>query len=166
MGPVFLGPFQQFRSSSISKFAAAAGAQRALDRHCSSRDAPRPSSSPCPADPSYLAFLGRIFAGRSGLIAQSISPNDVAWRSRSQRKSTRPITIIFEKMIKPLLAKTACRIHRRDHGRARSPSFLSRAIALIVPIDWPEPFGLVMIEAMACGAPVYRVQSRRPVPGN
>ena len=42
---------------------------------------------------------------------------------------------------------------------ARSPTqekseFLSGAIALLVPIDWPEPFGLVMIEAMACGTPV------------
>jgi glycosyltransferase involved in cell wall biosynthesis len=34
------------------------------------------------------------------------------------------------------------------------PEFLSGAIALLVPIDWPEPFGLVMIEAMACGTPV------------
>jgi glycosyltransferase involved in cell wall biosynthesis len=33
-------------------------------------------------------------------------------------------------------------------------AFLSGAIALVVPIDWPEPFGLVMIEAMACGTPV------------
>ena len=33
-------------------------------------------------------------------------------------------------------------------------AFLSGAIALLVPIDWPEPFGLVMIEAMACGTPV------------
>jgi glycosyltransferase involved in cell wall biosynthesis len=34
------------------------------------------------------------------------------------------------------------------------PEFLSGAMALLVPIDWPEPFGLVMIEAMACGTPV------------
>jgi glycosyltransferase involved in cell wall biosynthesis len=32
--------------------------------------------------------------------------------------------------------------------------FLGRAIALLFPIDWPEPFGLVMIESMACGTPV------------
>ena len=38
-----------------------------------------------------------------------------------------------------------------DHEKS---AFLSGAIALLVPIDWPEPFGLVMIEAMACGTPV------------
>src|SRR6202007_3075917 len=38
-----------------------------------------------------------------------------------------------------------------DAGKSE---FLSGAVALLVPIDWPEPFGLVMIEAMACGAPV------------
>ena len=44
---------------------------------------------------------------------------------------------------------------RGDCARApRANEFLSRAIALIVPIDWPEPFGLVIVEAMACGAPV------------
>ena len=36
----------------------------------------------------------------------------------------------------------------------RKPGFLSGARALLLPIDWPEPFGLVMIEAMACGTPV------------
>ena len=63
-------------------------------------------------------------------------------------------------MIKPLLAKP----HVEFIGEitdAQKSEFLSRAIALIVPIDWPEPFGLVMIEAMACGAAGYRVQSRR-----
>jgi glycosyltransferase involved in cell wall biosynthesis len=36
----------------------------------------------------------------------------------------------------------------------QKPDFLSGAIALLMPIDWPEPFGLVMVEAMACGVPV------------
>src|SRR5581483_5375741 len=43
-----------------------------------------------------------------------------------------------------------------DHEKA---AFLSGALALLMPIDWPEPFGLVMIEAMACGAPVIAFAS-------
>jgi glycosyltransferase involved in cell wall biosynthesis len=39
-------------------------------------------------------------------------------------------------------------------NEAQKPAFLSGARALLMPIDWPEPFGLVMIEAMACGTPV------------
>ena len=45
------------------------------------------------------------------------------------------------------------RIHRRDQRAAKS-EFLGEAHALLFPIDWPEPFGLSMIEAMACGTPV------------
>lgn len=37
---------------------------------------------------------------------------------------------------------------------SRKPEFLGRALALMMPVDWPEPFGLVAIEAMACGTPV------------
>ena len=56
-------------------------------------------------------------------------------------------------MIRPLLAKPHVE-YVGEIADEQKAEFLSRAVALIVPIDWPEPFGLVMIEAMACGAPV------------
>jgi glycosyltransferase involved in cell wall biosynthesis len=59
----------------------------------------------------------------------------------------------FNEDIRPLINKP----HVEFIGEitdAQKPDFLSGAVALIVPIDWPEPFGLVMIEAMACGTPV------------
>jgi glycosyltransferase involved in cell wall biosynthesis len=107
---------------------------------------------PVPANPSYLAFLGRIspekrvdraihIAERCGLplkIAAKVDPVDRDY---------------FEEMIRPLLAKPHVE-YIGDIADAQKSEFLSRAVALIVPIDWPEPFGLVMIEAMACGAPV------------
>lgn len=100
----------------------------------------------------YLAFLGRIspekrpdraieIAKRSGIPLKIAAKVDSADRD------------YFACTIRPLL----------DHplidfigeiDDARKGDFLSGASALLFPIDWPEPFGLVMIEAMACGTPV------------
>ncbi len=107
---------------------------------------------PQPARPSYLAFLGRIspekrvdaairIAQRCGLplkIAAKVDHADADY---------------FTEVIRPLLEAPGVDFIG-EIGDDRKADFLSGAIALLVPIDWPEPFGLVMIEAMACGVPV------------
>ena len=60
----------------------------------------------------------------------------------------------FDDAIEPLLDRPVDRLHRRDRRRPTKSEFLGNAAALLFPIDWPEPFGLVTIEAMACGTPV------------
>jgi glycosyltransferase involved in cell wall biosynthesis len=107
---------------------------------------------PVPADPSYLAFLGRISPEKR--VDRAIH---IAERCGLPLKIAAKVDAVdqdyFEEMIKPLLTKP----HVEFIGEitdAQKSEFLSNAFALLVPIDWPEPFGLVMIEAMACGAPV------------
>ena len=58
----------------------------------------------------------------------------------------------FEDRVRPLLGEDATYLGPVDD--ARKAELLGSAQALLFPIDWPEPFGLVMIEAMACGTPV------------
>ena len=60
----------------------------------------------------------------------------------------------FEEQIQPLIEVGAASNTSAKSTTSEKSEFLSGAIALLVPIDWPEPFGLVMIEAMACGTPV------------
>ncbi len=113
---------------------------------------PKNLLTPRPVEPSYLAFLGRIapekrldrainIAARSGLPLKIAAKVDEADRD------------YFEENIRQRLASDDIEyIGEIDDGR--KSEFLSGAYALLVPIDWPEPFGLVMIEAMACGTPV------------
>ena len=61
--------------------------------------------------------------------------------------------IYFEKNIRHLLDQPGVEMVGEIND-AQKPAFLSGAVGLLMPIDWPEPFGLVMIEAMACGTPV------------
>jgi glycosyltransferase involved in cell wall biosynthesis len=59
----------------------------------------------------------------------------------------------FDETIRPLLDVSGAEYIGEITDREKS-TFLSGALALLTPLDWPEPFGLVMIEAMACGTPV------------
>jgi glycosyltransferase involved in cell wall biosynthesis len=108
--------------------------------------------TPQPVTPSYLAFLGRIspekrldvavqIAARSGIPLKIAAKIDNADRD------------YFEAEIRQLLTRADVE-YIGEISDAEKSEFLSGATALIVPIDWPEPFGLVMIEAMACGTPV------------
>ena len=105
------------------------------------------------AEQGYLAFLGRIspekrpdraieIAARTGLplkIAAKIDKVDEAY---------------WREVVMPLLSSHPNVEYAGEISENQKPQFLGNAIALLFPIDWPEPFGLVMIEAMACGTPV------------
>jgi glycosyltransferase involved in cell wall biosynthesis len=60
----------------------------------------------------------------------------------------------YDEIIRPLIDRNPLVDYIGEIGDAEKSDFLSGAIGLLVPIDWPEPFGLVMIEALACGTPV------------
>jgi len=100
----------------------------------------------------YLAFIGRIspekrldraieIAKRSGKrirIAAKVDPVDERY---------------FRETIQPLMQDPCCE-YIGEIGECEKEEFLGNASALLFPIDWPEPFGLVLIEAMARGTPV------------
>ena len=106
----------------------------------------------------YLAFLGRIspekrpdraieiavLTGRRLLIAAKIDAIDRDY---------------WEQSIEPLVRAHANVEYIGEIGEAEKSEFLGNAAALLFPIDWAEPFGLVMIEAMACGTPVIAWRS-------
>jgi glycosyltransferase involved in cell wall biosynthesis len=100
----------------------------------------------------YLAFLGRVspekrldlaieIARRAGLPLRVAAKVDVADSD------------YYEEVIRPQLQQPEVEF-LGEIGERDKQTFLGRARALLFPIDWPEPFGLVLIEAMACGTPV------------
>ena len=105
-----------------------------------------------PEPEGYLAFIGRIspekrvdraiaIATACGLplkIAAKVDPADRDYFERDIRH-------LFENPLVEFIGEI---------GEAQKAAFLGGAVALLFPIDWPEPFGLVMIEALSCGTPV------------
>ena len=103
-------------------------------------------------DGGYLAFLGRISPEKRVDRAIEISRR-LGMRLRIAAKVDTADKIYFEKSIQGLLQGTDVEFVG-EIGEREKNDFLGKARALLFPIDWPEPFGLVMIEALACGTPV------------
>ena len=105
-----------------------------------------------PRGNGYLAFLGRVSPEKR--LDRAI---EIATRCGRALKVAAKVDRVdreyFEAHIKPLLSSSLVEFIG-EIGDADKGRFLSGADALLFPIDWPERFGLVMIEAMACGTPV------------
>jgi glycosyltransferase involved in cell wall biosynthesis len=113
---------------------------------------PRNLLTPSFAPKGYLAFLGRITEEKGPETAIHLAraagiPLKIAAKIGRAERS------YFAQRIKPLIdGKEVEFVGEIDE--AHKTEFLGNAAALLFPICWPEPFGLVMIEAMACGTPV------------
>lgn len=100
----------------------------------------------------YLAFLGRISPEKRPDRAIEIAKR-VGLPLRIAAKIDASDRDYFDSNIRALLEDPLVE-YLGELGEADKGEFLANALALLFPIDWPEPFGLVMIEAMACGTPV------------
>jgi glycosyltransferase involved in cell wall biosynthesis len=107
---------------------------------------------PCFEPDNYLAFLGRMSPEKRPDLA-------IAWARATGRRIALAAKVdkadeaYFDAAVRPLLGEPHVEFIGEIDEQQKA-DFLGRAAALLFPIDWPEPFGLVMIEAMACGTPV------------
>ena len=105
-----------------------------------------------PRPQGYLAFLGRMSPEKGPDRAIEIAKRLGMPLKMAAKVDTNDF-VYFREVIRPMLDHPLIEFVG-EIGDAEKPDFLGNAAALLFPIDWPEPFGLVMIEAMACGTPV------------
>jgi glycosyltransferase involved in cell wall biosynthesis len=103
-------------------------------------------------EPEYLAFLGRICPDK-GVDAAIVIARESGLPLKIAAKVDKADHAYFKTTIEPLLSLPNIEFVG-EITEAQKPAFLSGAKALLFPIAWSEPFGLVMIEAIACGTPV------------
>ncbi|KAE8755463.1 glycosyltransferase [Paraburkholderia madseniana] len=103
-------------------------------------------------EPQYLAFLGRMCPEKRPDLAIEIAAKS-GLPLKIAAKVDKADQEYFRTAIEPLLSQAHVQF-LGEINEQQKPGFLSGAKALLFPIDWSEPFGLVMIEAMACGTPV------------
>jgi glycosyltransferase involved in cell wall biosynthesis len=106
---------------------------------------------------SYLAFLGRLTADKGPEAAIRIA-RAAGMPLRIAAKVPRGERGYFKERLEPQIDGEQVQLCGEVNDKTKE-SFLAGAVALLFPIDWPEPFGLVMVEAMACGTPVIAYRS-------
>ncbi|MDX2169446.1 MAG: glycosyltransferase family 4 protein [Deltaproteobacteria bacterium] len=100
----------------------------------------------------YLVFLGRISPEKRPDVAIRVARR-AGVRLRIAAKVDPVDRDYFGRVVEPLLDHPSIEF-LGEIGEHEKPALLGGALALLFPIDWPEPFGLAMIEALACGTPV------------
>ncbi|MCL5961481.1 MAG: glycosyltransferase family 4 protein [Chloroflexi bacterium] len=110
-----------------------------------------------PRGGDYLAFLGRISPEKRPDVAIQIAKR-AGMRLKIAAKVDKVDEEYFYQVIKPMLKDPSIE-YIGEIDQKEKNEFLGNAYALLFPIDWPEPFGLAMAEAMATGTPV--IASRR-----
>ncbi|GAU92810.1 hypothetical protein RvY_04843 [Ramazzottius varieornatus] len=106
-----------------------------------------------PFNGGYLAFLGRISPEKRPDRAIEIAQK-AGIKLRIAAKVDKADQEYYDREIKPMIDGNPLVEFIGEINQEQKSDFLGNAIALAFPIDWPEPFGIVMIEAMSCGTPV------------
>jgi glycosyltransferase involved in cell wall biosynthesis len=110
-----------------------------------------------PGDGGYLAFIGRISPEKGPDAAIRIA-GEAGWKIKIAAKIDNADRAYFEKEIRHLFELPHVE-YIGEINDDRKSEFLGNAAGLLFPIKWCEPFGLAMIEAMACGTPVIAMRN-------